>query len=215
MLQSGEEGHARLLPIRHRHLFAGTGAAATSMKAVENTLKSLSIDTRVMREILQRIEASQKAVAPLSDGVLANRERHRDKWGMSILYHPQVGTILRVDLNEGFRTPEMRKRRPAIVMSPKLPGRDQLCTIVPLSTTPPNPARPYNCVLDLDPPLPFPYDAPRMWVKADMVMCVAFHRLKLLDRGKNSHGERVYDVRVIDADKLEEIRACIRHSLGM
>ncbi|KKA13727.1 membrane protein [Sinorhizobium meliloti] len=34
--------------------------AATSMKAVENTLNSLSIDTRVMREILQRIEASQR-----------------------------------------------------------------------------------------------------------------------------------------------------------
>ncbi|MDW9668050.1 hypothetical protein [Sinorhizobium meliloti] len=39
--------------------------AATSMKAVENTLNSLSIDTRVMREILQRIEASQRDGAQL------------------------------------------------------------------------------------------------------------------------------------------------------
>ncbi|WP_437406305.1 hypothetical protein [Sinorhizobium meliloti] len=31
------------------------------MKAVENTLNSLSIDARVMREILQRIEASVMA----------------------------------------------------------------------------------------------------------------------------------------------------------
>ena len=39
--------------------------AATSMKAVENTLNSLSVDTRVMREILQRIEASQRDGAQL------------------------------------------------------------------------------------------------------------------------------------------------------
>lgn len=34
--------------------------AATSMRAVEVTLNSLSVDTRVMREILQRIEAGQR-----------------------------------------------------------------------------------------------------------------------------------------------------------
>ena len=34
--------------------------AATSMKVVESTLNSLSVDTRVMREILQRIEAGQR-----------------------------------------------------------------------------------------------------------------------------------------------------------
>lgn len=39
--------------------------AATSMKAVENTLNSLSIVTRVMRESLQRIEASQRDGAQL------------------------------------------------------------------------------------------------------------------------------------------------------
>ncbi|ASP73276.1 hypothetical protein CDO28_18065 [Sinorhizobium meliloti] len=39
--------------------------AATSMKAVENTLNSLSTDTGVMREILQRIEAGQRDGAQL------------------------------------------------------------------------------------------------------------------------------------------------------
>ncbi len=39
--------------------------AAASMKAVENTLNSLSIVTRVMRESLQRIEASQRDGAQL------------------------------------------------------------------------------------------------------------------------------------------------------
>ena len=100
-------------------------------------------------------------------------------------------------------------------MSPKLPGRDQLCTIVPLSTTEPVPCRDYNCVLDLDPPLPWPYNSPRMWVKADMIMCVAFHRLKLLEKGKDASGERIYDVRVLDDDTMGRIRACVLVSLGM
>lgn len=39
--------------------------AAASMKAVENTLNSFSIVTRVMRETLQRIEASQRDGAQL------------------------------------------------------------------------------------------------------------------------------------------------------
>jgi mRNA interferase MazF len=134
---------------------------------------------------------------------------------MGILYHPQVGTILRVDLNEGFRPPEMVKRRPAIVVSPQLPGRGQICTIVPLSTTEPRPERQYNLRLELDTPLPPPYDAPVMWVKADMILAVAFHRLKLLDRGKDPSGQRVYDVRVLSEEMMAQIRACIAHSLGM
>ncbi|GGD97381.1 hypothetical protein GCM10011390_15230 [Aureimonas endophytica] len=108
----------------------------------------------------------------------------------------------------------MVKRRPCIVVSPKLPDRDKLCTIVPLSTTAPAKPRAYNCELVLDPPLPAPYDAPSMWVKADMLQTVAFHRLALLTRGKDGSGQRVYDTRVLPADKLAEIRACIAHALG-
>jgi mRNA interferase MazF len=118
-------------------------------------------------------------------------------------------------LNEGFRPPEMGKRRPAIVISPQLPGRGQVCTIVPLSTTEPKPGRKYNCLLELDPPLPAPYESPRMWVKADMILAVAFHRLKLLERGKDGTGQRIYDVRVLPTETMNEVRACIAHSLGM
>lgn len=133
---------------------------------------------------------------------------------MSLLHHPQVGTIVRVDLNEGFRIPEMRKRRPAIVISPPLPNREQLCTIVPLSTTQPRPLQAHNCIIELDPPLPFPYQERRMWVKADMIMTVAFHRLKLLHAGRGPDGDRLYDIRVVDEEKMAEIRQCIRNALG-
>lgn len=128
---------------------------------------------------------------------------------MALIHYPQVGTILRVDLNAGFKPPEMVKRRPAVVVSQKMPDRHQLCTIVPLSTTPPRKIRPYHCQILLDPPLPAPYDRPEMWVKADMIMCVAFHRLHLLQSGKSENGERIYDVRVLDRETLCKIRQCI------
>jgi len=134
---------------------------------------------------------------------------------MSLLHHPQVGTIVRVDLNEGFRIPEMRKRRPCVVLSPPLPGRAQLCTIVPLSTTPSRALADYHCEIKLDPLLPFPYQSEVMWAKADMVMTVAFHRLKLLHAGKGPDGDRLYDIRVLDAEKMAEIRECVRKSLGL
>lgn len=97
---------------------------------------------------------------------------------MTVIAHPQPGTIVRVDLNEGFRPPEMIKRRPCIVLSPPLPDRPQLCAIVPLSTTPPRNMHAHHLEIPLDPPLPHPYGNRQMWVKADMVLTVAFHRLR-------------------------------------
>lgn len=132
-----------------------------------------------------------------------------------MLHHPQVGTIVRVDLSEGFRVPEMRKRRPCVVLSPPLKGREQLCTIVPLSTSKSRDLAPYHCELVMDPPLPWPYDEPVMWAKADMLMTVAFHRLKLLHAGKGPDGDRLYDIRVVDEEKLAEIRDCVRRCLGL
>jgi uncharacterized protein YifN (PemK superfamily) len=133
---------------------------------------------------------------------------------MSLSAHPQPGTILRVDLTEGFRAPEMIKRRPAIVLSHKIPGRSLLCTIVPLSTTAPNPILPHHMQITLDPPLPNPYATPSMWVKGDIVLTVAFHRLRLLFRGYED-GQRIYDVRVLDDETMTQVRACVRAGLGL
>ncbi|WP_080703939.1 type II toxin-antitoxin system PemK/MazF family toxin [Bradyrhizobium japonicum] len=133
---------------------------------------------------------------------------------MTVTIHPQPGTIVRVDLNEGFRPPEMCKRRPAIVLSPPIPGRALMCTIVPLSTTAPNPVLPHHMELTLNPVLPHPYSEPRMWVKGDIVLTVAFHRLRLLF-SRWDQGQRVYDERVIDAQTLEKVRVCVRAGLGL
>lgn len=133
---------------------------------------------------------------------------------MTVVFHPQPGTIVRLDLSEGFRAPEMVKRRPAVVLSPEIPGRPLLCTVVPLSTTKPKVAMAHHMQITLDPALPDPYDTPTMWLKGDIVLTVAFHRLRLLfSRWENS--QRIYDVRVLDPDTLARVRECVKAGLGL
>lgn len=133
---------------------------------------------------------------------------------MAIQFHPEQGTILACDFT-GFIPPEMIKRRPVVVVSPRLRKRGGLCAVVPLSTTPPNPVCPYHFKLHVTPALPSPYDSAFHWVKADMVYTVAFDRLHLLFNGKDESGRRKYDVRVVDKADLMKIQACVLHGLGL
>lgn len=133
---------------------------------------------------------------------------------MTVVAHPQPGTIVRVDLSEGFRPPEMVKRRPCVVLSPPIQGRKQLCSIVPLSTSAPNLVLDHHMEIGFNPRLPAPYDSPSMWVKGDMVITVAFHRLRLLF-SRWDGGQRVYDVRVLDVATMDAVRRCVRAGLGI
>lgn len=133
---------------------------------------------------------------------------------MSLPYHPEQGTIIICDF-KGFIDPEMNKRRPAIVVSPRLRQRGRLCAIVPLSTTPPSQIMPYHFKLHVDPVLPEPYNANFHWVKADMIYTVSFDRLSRLFSGKDATGKRIYDDRVIDKADLLKVQECILHGLGL
>lgn len=68
--------------------------------------------------------------------------------------------------------------------------------------------------IEFDPVLPSPYDRPKMWLKGDIVLTVAFHRLRLLFSGWED-GKRVYDVRVLDAGVFDDVKDCVRHGLGL
>ena len=76
---------------------------------------------------------------------------------MPIRFPPVPGQVLLCDYDTGFRPPEMVKKRLAVVVSPRLPYRDGLCTVVPLSTTPARSGIRYQCkvLLPVDPPEPF------------------------------------------------------------
>lgn len=133
---------------------------------------------------------------------------------MAIQFHPEQGTILICDFT-GFKEPEMVKRRPVIVVSPRLRVRGGLCSIVPLSTTPPKQIMSYHHKLYVKPELPEPYSAEFHWVKADMIYTVSFDRLFLFFDKKSASGKRIYEERVLDRADLIKIQQCLLHGLGL
>lgn len=134
---------------------------------------------------------------------------------MPLKFHPNPGTLLVCDYSKGFAEPEMVKRRPVVVVSPRLKRRDGLCAVVPLSTSPPNPICDYHCEVAFDPPLPAPFNAPVMWAKADMLATVGFHRLDLHRTGRDHTGKRQYLTRTLSSDDMRRIQCALLHGLGL
>lgn len=135
---------------------------------------------------------------------------------MSIQHAVGPRTIIRCDYNRGgFQEPEMVKARPAVVISPRLPHRDRLCTVVPISTSPPEYDVPYVVRLEFPQPLPTPYDALVGWVKCDMIATVSFNRLDLFRTGRDQYGKRKYLHPMVSKADFQRICAGIRAGLGI
>ncbi len=134
---------------------------------------------------------------------------------MPIRYPVPAGTVLLCNYDNGFKVPEMVKRRPAVVVSPRLPHRNNLCTVVPLSQKEPAHGVRYQCEIRLDRPLPEPFAHDVFWAKADMLATVAFHRLDLFRTKRDRRGRRKYLHPKVGDHNLRKIRAAILHALGM
>lgn len=134
---------------------------------------------------------------------------------MPLKYHPKTGTIVICDYNTGFVPPEMTKRRLAMVVSPQFKKRNNLCTIVPFSTTQPTQIMPYHYLLYLNPTLPPPYNSPTQWVKADMLATVSFKRLSLPFTGKGTNGKRQYIKTIITGHDFKSIQKCMLNAIGL
>ena len=130
---------------------------------------------------------------------------------MSLKFHPAAGTVLVCNF-EGFKAPEMVKRRPVVVVSPKTLKRNRLVTVVPLSTQAPSPVRNFHHELDLA-SLPPPLAQEMSWAKCDMLYTVGFERLDL-PRGDRETGKRKrYTHQVTEVD-LEAIYIAVLAGLG-
>ncbi len=134
---------------------------------------------------------------------------------MPIKQHPDAGTVILCDFAGGFREPEMVKRRPVVVVSPRIRARPGLCTVVALSGTEPRPVMPYHARIDLRPELPAPWTSEGIWVKGDMINAVGFHRLDLIRLGRDDTGDRAYLLQPLPAETLIRIRHCVIAALGM
>lgn len=136
---------------------------------------------------------------------------------MALFSHPKPGMILMCDFSQGFKVPEMTKRRPVLVLTPYMQGREQLVTVVPLSTTQPQPMRDFHYEISMKslPQTAFFQGHSHCWVKADMVCAVGFHRLNLVRIGKDASGKRLYYTQRLGDEQMREIRRCVLHGLGM
>lgn len=129
-------------------------------------------------------------------------------------YYPNRGDILICDYT-GFKQPEMTKIRPVIVISPRFRSRANLCTVIPLSTTPPNPCEEYHFQLNLERKLPQPFESRTPWVKSDMINSVSLERLSLIRCGKGPNGERKYYRAKISDNELSTLEEKIKKSIGI
>ena len=66
---------------------------------------------------------------------------------LMLTFQPKPGTLLVCDFGTGFKMPEMVKKRPVVVISPRR-RRSRLCTVVPLSTTAPNPVERFHHLMN-------------------------------------------------------------------
>ena len=134
---------------------------------------------------------------------------------MPIKFDLPPRTILLCDYGMGgFRPPEMVKRRPVVIVSPRLRHRSGLVAVVPLSRTAPDRPSDHHCQVTMPYPLPgFPEVA--CWVKADMVATVGFERLDMFRTDRDQSGKRKYLSPRISEEDFERIKASIRAALGL
>jgi mRNA interferase MazF len=128
---------------------------------------------------------------------------------MAITFHPAPGAILVCNYQTGFREPEMVKTRLCVVITPRLRRRDGLCTVVPLSTTAPNPIEDYHYQVELERDPPNPWGGRVKWAKCDMLATVGYQRLTPIGIGRAPDGTRRYIYPHINGDQLKDIRKAV------
>lgn len=126
---------------------------------------------------------------------------------MAITFHPKPGNVLMCDFR-GYVAPEIVKIRPVVIISPAHLRRPGLVTVVPLSTTPPDPVELYHYRLRGN-PMPGS-NALEVWAKCDLVATVRFDRL---DRFKLGRGK--FEGGAVAMDQVRAIRRCVAISLGL
>lgn len=159
------------------------------------------------------------AAARIGDSKLARasdlspRSRGLFLTNMTLPYSPSRGEILICDFDTGFREPEMVKRRPAIVVSHKNSHGRRLCTVVPLSTTAPIPAKSWHYAL---PHVQIPGWVAKatMWAKCDMLATVSFDRLTKPYKKTQHSGRKYIGVFLCDED-MAAINACLMAYLAL
>ena len=127
---------------------------------------------------------------------------------MALGFFPRAGQVYVCDFSR-FKPPEMTKHRPVIIISPKLPYRSQIATIVPISTSEPTHKLPFVVQLSKN-YHPNESDDLPCWAKCDMVMNIALDRLNAFKVGR-----RKYFYPTLIPEDLQAVREGVVIGLGM
>lgn len=131
---------------------------------------------------------------------------------MTLPYLPYQGEILVCDFDDSAIGAEMIKRRPVVVISRHEAHRLKLCTVIALSTTPPNPVESWH------------YNMPHLrvtgwsansgvWAKCNMISTVSIDRLNKPYIKLRSG--RKYISHNLDKPDIDAILKCIKSYLKM
>lgn len=120
-------------------------------------------------------------------------------------YYPRPGDVLVCDYSTGFIVPEMVKHRPAIVVSGRERHHGRLCTVVPLSATPPAKVETWHHKVTVH--IPGWEGETERWAKCDMLATVSFQRLD--KPHTHSRNGRVYHTTRVQPGDLAAIRRAV------
>jgi len=133
---------------------------------------------------------------------------------MPLKFHPKPGMVLICDFTTGFQPPEIVKKRPVIVVSPRRRRGQQLCMVIPLSTKKPKPVEAHHHLISPH-SLPDKLAQRETWAKCDIVATISLERLDRLYSGKDRSGKRRYESRIILPGDLQAIQRGILAALGL
>jgi len=127
---------------------------------------------------------------------------------MPLQFFPRAGQVFICDFTS-FTEPEMTKKRPVIVISPRLPFRSEIVTVVPISTTAPRHALPFVVRLSRNYHPKDDTDRPT-WAKCDMVTNLSLQRLSAFKVGR-----RKYEYPSVIPEDLQAVREGVIYGLGL
>ena len=135
---------------------------------------------------------------------------------MALQYPPKIGNLLMCDFSDGFKEPEMIKARPVIVLATGGNSAMGTVTVVPLSTTEPDPKLDHHEILDSKSlPKHRLFTHKTSWIKGNMVYSVGLHRLSLIATGRDSSSKRSYINHRIDENALKVVQKCVLCGLNL
>lgn len=127
---------------------------------------------------------------------------------MPLPFYPRMGHVLVCDF-KGFQEPEMCKVRPVIVVSPRIPYRDEIVAVVPISLTEPRNKRASIYRLSKNYHPSEPDDLP-CWAICDMVLNIGRARLEGFKVGR-----RKWEFPQLTGDDLLAVRYSTRAGLAL